>query len=152
MKDIGHIISEHAFFSDLPERYCKLIGGCGKAEVFEPGQFLFKTGNKATQFFLVRHGQVALELHAPGKDVFRFQTIGHGGIVGWSWLFPPFTYMFDARAIEQTRVVTFDGLCLRGKCEEDHELGYRVIKRFANVMSRRLVETRLQLIDVYGRE
>ena len=84
--------------------------------------------------------------------MFRFVTVGHGGILGWSWLFPPFTYMFDARAMEKTRVVMFDGLCLRGKCEEDHELGYRVVKRFANVMSRRLVETRLQLIDVYGRE
>ena len=43
-----------------------------------------------------------------------------------------------------------DGACLRGKCEEDHDLGYELLMRFAQVIVERLQATRLQLLDVYG--
>ena len=38
----------------------------------------------------------------------------------------------------------------RGKCEEDHELGYQLMRRFAGGLLDRLQATRLQLLDVYG--
>ncbi len=77
-------------------------------------------------------------------------TLGEGAVVGWSWLFPPHRWSFDARALEQVRAVAFDGGCLRGKCDADHELGYELMRRFAAVMLERLQATRLQLLDVYG--
>jgi len=43
-----------------------------------------------------------------------------------------------------------DGKCLRTKCEENHDLGYEVLKRFAQIMEQRLEATRLQLLDVYA--
>jgi CRP/FNR family transcriptional regulator, cyclic AMP receptor protein len=46
--------------------------------------------------------------------------------------------------------LSFDGKCLRAKCEEDHDLGYEILKRFANVVTERLEATRLQLLDLYG--
>ncbi len=77
-------------------------------------------------------------------------TLGEGAVVGWSWLFPPYRWSFDARALELTRTVAFDGACLRGKCEADTTLGYELMQRFAAVMLDRLQATRLQLLDVYG--
>jgi CRP-like cAMP-binding protein len=73
-----------------------------------------------------------------------------GEVLGWSWLIPPYHWKFDARAIEQTRALALDGKCLRTKCEEDHDLGYELLKRFAQIMEERLQATRLQLLDVYG--
>ena len=49
------------------------------------------------------------------------------------------------------RAIVFDGACLRGKCEDDKELGYELMRRFAAVMLDRLQATRLQLLDVYGK-
>jgi hypothetical protein len=43
-----------------------------------------------------------------------------------------------------------DGECLRRKCEHDHDLGYELLKRFAEVITQRLQATRLQLLDVYS--
>jgi CRP/FNR family cyclic AMP-dependent transcriptional regulator len=63
---------------------------------------------------------------------------------------PPYRWHFDARAVELTRAIALDGECLRGKCEEDHDLGYEIMKRFALVIAERLEATRLQLLDVYG--
>ncbi len=78
------------------------------------------------------------------------QTVAEGDVLGWSWLFPPYRWVFDAQALELTRALVFDGTCLRGKCEDDHNLGYELMKRFAHVVVQRLQATRLQLLDVYG--
>ena len=78
------------------------------------------------------------------------ETLGPGEVVGWSWLFEPYRWQFDGRAVAPTRVVAFDGACLRGKCEADHELGYELMRRFVASVIERLQATRLQLLDVYG--
>jgi CRP-like cAMP-binding protein len=77
-------------------------------------------------------------------------TIGEGEILGWSWLLPPYHWKFHARATEAVRAIALDGKCLRTKCEQNHDLGYELLKRFSQIMSRRLDATRLQLLDVYG--
>ena len=46
--------------------------------------------------------------------------------------------------------IAFDGACLRGKCEADHDLGYELMQRIAQVIIERLQATRLRLLDVYG--
>ena len=51
--------------------------------------------------------------------------------------------------MEQTRVIALDGDCLRKKCDEDHELGYNIMKRFVNLMEDELMALRLQLLDIY---
>ena len=71
-------------------------------------------------------------------------------MLGWSWIIPPYHWHYDARAIEPTSAIALDAKCLRIKCEEDHDLGYELLKRFTNVITQRLEATRLQLLDVYG--
>ena len=78
------------------------------------------------------------------------ETIEAGEVVGWSWLFPPYRWHFDARALTPIRATAFDGACLRGKCDDDPALGYDLMSRFAQVMIERLQWTRLRLLDVYG--
>ena len=78
------------------------------------------------------------------------ETLHPGEVVGWSWLFAPYRWQFDGRVTEPSDLVTFDGACLRGKCDADHELGYQLMSRFAANVIARLQATRLQLLDVYG--
>ena len=77
------------------------------------------------------------------------QTIREGEILGWSWLIPPYRWRFDAKAADLTRAIALDGKCLRTKSEEDHDLGYELMKRFAGIIVERLESARLQLLDVY---
>jgi CRP-like cAMP-binding protein len=151
MKALDAVVAEHPFFAGLAAPDAALVAGCAKLAAFKAGEYLFKAGNAAEHFFLLRHGSVALELQAPGREPYRFQTLGPGHIVGWSWLFEPFRWQFDALVLEDASVLQFDGRCLRGKCEADPRLGYDIMKRFARVMTQRFADTRLQLIDVYGK-
>ena len=60
-------------------------------------------------------------------------------------------WSFDARAVTLVRAIGFDAACLRGKCEEDHDLGYALMMQFAPRLWDRLRSTRLQLADIYGK-
>jgi CRP-like cAMP-binding protein len=150
MHTLDELIAEAPVFAGLPPDDLALIAGCARNVVFEEDGQLFREGEQADTFYLVRHGRVALELHAPDRGGLVIETIEPGEVVGWSWLFEPYRWHFDARATTQLRAVAFDGACLRGKCEEDKELGYELMKRFGHVMIDRLQHARVRLLDVYG--
>ncbi len=145
------IIREHRFFAGLDEDTIQLLAGCARNVVFKPGQYLFRIGESANEFYLIRQGRVALDVVTPGHSAITFQTVGEGEIVGVSWLLPPYKWMHDARAVDQVRAIGMDAACLRGKCDADHDLGYEMMRRFLPVLVSRLQATRLQLLDVYGK-
>ena len=148
---LEQLIADLPVFSGLAPTQLALIAGCGRNTHSAAGTLLVREGEPADTFFLIRHGMVALEVQAPGRAPLRIGTLHEGEILGWSWLFAPYRWQLDGRAIEPCRLVAFDGACLRGKCEEDHELGYQLMTRFAGILIARLQATRLQLLDVYGR-
>jgi len=143
------ILAEHPFLKGLESQYIKLLVGCASNVRFNAGQYVFREGEEANQFYMIRQGKVALEIHAAERGPITVQTIGEGDVLGWSWLIPPYRWRFDARAMELTRAIALDGKCLRDKSEEDHSLGYELLKRFSNIIVERLEATRLQLLDVY---
>jgi CRP-like cAMP-binding protein len=149
-KNIEALLAEHPFFRDMAAPYRALIAGCGGNVRFDAGKLLAKTGEPASQFFVLRHGRVSIELHSPERGPLILQTVEAGEIVGWSWLFPPYRWTFDLRALETVVAIGFDGACLRGKCDGDPAMGYEFMKRFAAVFMRRLEAARLQLLDLYG--
>jgi CRP-like cAMP-binding protein len=147
---IRDLIAEVPTFAGLDAGKLELISGCGQTAGFDAGRYLFRADEPADNFFVIRRGLVALEVFAPSRGQVIVSTHGPGEVVGWSWLFPPFRWQFDGRASEDVRGISFDGACLRGKCDADHELGYELMQRFALKMLERLQATRLQLLDVYG--
>jgi CRP-like cAMP-binding protein len=149
-KDIEALLGEHGFFKTMSPAFRSLIAGCGKNVHFKSGELLAKTADSANQFFAIRDGRAAIELHSPERGPLILQTVEAGDIVGWSWLFPPYRWKFDVRAVEDVRAISFDGECLRGKCERDPAMGYDFMKRFAQVFMERLESARLQLLDLYG--
>jgi CRP-like cAMP-binding protein len=92
---------------------------------------------------------VALEIDSPTGPLI-VETLEAGDIVGWSWIFPPYRWVYDVHIVERARLVVIDAGCLRKKCDADPEFGYRVMKRFAQVVAQRLAATRLRLLDLYG--
>jgi CRP/FNR family transcriptional regulator, cyclic AMP receptor protein len=150
MRTLEGILAEHPFFSGWEPRYLQLAVGCASNVRFNAGEFVFQEGQEANTFYLIREGRVALEVVFPGRGAVTIQTLEGGEMLGWSWLIPPYSWRFDARAVETTRAIALDGKCLRGKCEEDHELGYELVKQVASSLGQRLDATRMRLLDIYG--
>jgi CRP-like cAMP-binding protein len=150
MNTLAEILAGAPFFADLPADAIELIAGCGSNVQFEPGELIFREGDQADAFYLLRHGSVAIESYSPSGGPLVIETLEAGDVLGWSWLFAPYRWHFDAHALTAVRATSFDGACLRGKCDADPQLGYVLVSRFAQTLIERLQWTRLRLLDVYG--
>ena len=119
---------------------------CAMETKFEAGQVLFREGEIANRFYLILEGKVALEAEAGESGPVEVQKIGAGEVLGWSWLFPPYSWHFAARALEPTKAIFFYGTWLREQCEQDKNLGYEVMNRVVGVVIERLQATRRELV------
>lgn len=149
METLARLLKEHRFLSGLEQRHLDFLTGCASNVRYAAGEFLFKEGQESDASYLVRTGRVALEISVPGRRAVQLQTVEAGEVLGWSWLYPPYRWQFDTRAVEPVRALRLDGNCLRAKCDADHDLGYELVRRFLYQVHTRLERTRLQLLDVY---
>lgn len=141
-------LAAHPFAADMDPEALRTIVGCCSNAVYRPGDYLFREGEAADAFFLIRHGQVALEIHVPQGPPIVVETLDEGEIFGWSWLIPPYRWSNDARANDQVRVLKLDAACLRRKIEADRTLGYEIYKRFLPIMAQRLASSRMRIVEL----
>ena len=142
-------ISQHPFLTGMSAHQLGILSDCAMQSRFEAGQLIFREGDPADRFYLINKGKVALESQT-NRGRILVQTIGAGDVLGWSWLFPPYFWHFDARALEPTDAIFIYGTTLREECESDHELGYELTRRMAEVILQRLQATRRQLLQLKG--
>ena len=150
MSKIKGSMAEHPFFKDFKASHLKRLAECASHENFNKGSYLFREGESADWLYLIREGKVVVETQMPGRDPLAIMTIGKGGVVGWSWLFPPYRWHFGARAAEDASAIALDAKCVLAKCREDYEMGYELMWRCAYVMGERLQATRLQLLNAFS--
>lgn len=144
------LVSTHPFLQGLTFRQLSILSAHAMRSHFAAGQVIFREGDPANRFYLILTGQVALESCTRERGRILIQTLGPGDVLGWSWMFPPFTWHFDARALEPTEAVFFYGTRLREQCEEDRDLGYELIRRAAQVLIERLQATRKKLLQAHA--
>ena len=60
MKGNRDLLQEHPFFGDLPDRDLDLLAGCGVNMRFSAGETIFREGEPADHFYVLRQGRVAL--------------------------------------------------------------------------------------------
>jgi CRP-like cAMP-binding protein len=147
MESLEQTLAQHPFLAGLDRRYLRELASLASGKSFKALEMIFHEGNSANTFYLICKGKVALETALLGCDAIPIQTLGPGEVLGWSWLLPPYEYHYSARAVEPTRTVALDGRALRGRCEENHDLGYEIMKRFAVVIVQRLAATRARFLS-----
>lgn len=147
--DIAELVARHPLLAGLPGDAVEHVAGCARNVAFRTGELLLAEGGEADTFYLLRRGRVAIEVQAPGAGAVVIETLGAGHVVGWSWLFPPYRWHFDVRALEPVGAIAVDGLCLRTKAEADPSFGFELVRRLSSVLLDRLQATRIRLLDLY---
>jgi CRP-like cAMP-binding protein len=145
---IAALIERHALFKGMAPHHLKLLADVAMMKEFDAGEVIFREGDPANRFYLILEGEVALESSQEDRAPILIQTIGADDVLGWSWLFPPFYWRFDARATQPTKAIFFYGTWLRESCDRSPEFGYEMMKRMAAVMIQRLQATRRQLAEL----
>lgn len=141
-------IAATPFFAGLSDRHIAVLAACARRTRFKEGQVIFRQGETANRFYLIEDGMVELEAatKSGGRRIVA-GGIGSGGVLGWSWLFPPFEWQFTARTLTETSAIFFYATMLREHCEADPSLGFELFKRMAPVMVNRLQSARMRLLD-----
>jgi CRP-like cAMP-binding protein len=141
------LIAQQPFFKGLNSQQLQLLAASALEMKFETGATIFTEGSPANRFYLILTGRVVLSSEKEDRNVIPIQTLGPGDALGWSWLFPPYSMHFTARALEPTTTIFFYGTRLREQCEQDHELGYQLMKRIAEVATQSLRDTQRRLMQ-----
>jgi CRP-like cAMP-binding protein len=144
---VERIIATHPFLQGMSPRQLRFLRDFAMPARFVRDELIFREGDPANRFYLLQSGVVALESCGSAEGRVRIEVLNGGDVLGWSWLFPPYYWHFDARALEATDALFIYATPLREECEEDHELGYELMKRMAAVMVKRLQATRRQLLS-----
>lgn len=147
MKRLAARIAAQPFFEGISAEHLKILSDCAMATKFAREQIIFKEKDLANRFYIIDKGRVALESRTTEGRLALVETIGAGDALGWSWLFPPYYWHFNARALEDTTAIFFYGTRLRALCDEDHDFGYELVKRMAEVAIRRLESTRKHALE-----
>ena len=144
-------VALHPFLAGMNPRHLALLTDCAMVSHLKSGQVILREGEIANRFYLIETGKVVLESGETFGDPVVIETIGAGDLLGWSWMFSPYTWHFTARAIEPTEAIFFYGTILREHCERDPSLGYQLFKRMAPVMLRRLQAARKKMLAIQAR-
>jgi len=144
LKRTREIINEHPFVAGLSPRALDRLSAYAHRALLRPGHRLFVEGGRADRFWLLGDGEVELSLTTADGSV-SIDRLGDGDVLGWSWLFPPYRWHFDAVAVRPTQVVEFNGTGVRRLCDDDPEIGYQLFHRFLDVVVRRMQATRMRL-------
>jgi CRP/FNR family transcriptional regulator, cyclic AMP receptor protein len=117
------------------------------SEVMFPARHrIFADGGYADQFWLIQSGYVALDVLVPGAGRVVIDRVGIGGLVGWSWLIPPYRWVFGAMCVTEVRAFQFNAETVRHLCAADPALGDELTRRVFQVAAGRLRGIRTSLI------
>jgi len=143
-------LASHRFAAGLTLSQLDRLAAIASSIELAAGTRLFDEGGQATSLWLIRTGQIALDLHVPGRDRLIVETLGPGDELGLSWLLPPARWQFGA--VAQVRVSAFElsSAAVTTLCESDHELGYQLSRRFLSTAIGRLQAARIRILDLYA--
>jgi len=147
MKALASNIIHHPFFRSMSAEHLGLVSQRAEETTFKAGEVIFREGEPANRFYLIEEGAVALESAGGHRGHVQIQTVGSGDVLGWSWLFTPFTWHFQARALQPTRAIALDGAPLLVLCNRDPHFGFELMKRVSQVVIQRLQAARRRQLE-----
>ena len=143
-------LSAHEFFSEFSDDVLKYLCECSSTVVIKKGQFLFRQGENADKFYVVRNGRISIQMPAIMGPSLEIQTLDKDQVLGWSWLIAPYKWNFQTRAEEDSELLQFDGTAIMARCEQEPKFGYELLKKFAGLMSERLNAAREKMMDEWN--
>ncbi len=145
------VVESHPFVAGLEPRHIETLSLMTREMCFDSGRVIFPEGDHGREFYLLVKGMVALEVTTHGRAL-RVQTLYAGDEFGFSALLPGSGKVLQARTLERTDVLVFDGVELLDAFNADTAFGLAFTLRLLGVVSQRLTATRVQLVDLYAPE
>ena len=150
-QELMNALQSIPWFQELKQDHFERIAEIAHIVHFDQGEALFKEGDQEDYLYIVLEGRVAIEIYGPVRGRIRIYTAEPLDVVGWSSVTPVVRQRTaGASAVLDSRLIALDAKAIRQLSEADHDLGYIIMRRMANVVAGRLMVTRLQLLDLFA--
>lgn len=141
-------LAAHPFCADLEVAHLRAMADATSERELPAGSYLLRRGQAADALALLLDGDISLEVTEPGDEPIVLETLHGGDPVGWSWLFPPYRWLFDARCLTPVRLLQLDAAHLRGLIDADPVFGLALTRRIGQLVVQRLQFTRAHLVGM----
>ena len=133
------------FLRGMSARHLNALAETASEVMFPARHRIFADGGYADKFWLIQSGHVALDVLVPGEGPAVIGRVGIGGLVGWSWLLPPYQWAFGAVCVTEVRAFQFNAQAVRDVCAADPALRDELTRRLFQVVAGRLQDTSTRL-------
>ena len=147
MHEYTSILAAQPFLAGMAPAHLELLAADTLPAEFQAGERILSEGGPANRFYLLLEGRVELESAVLDGEPVPIQTLGPGDLLGWSWLYSPYCWHFDARAATPVKAILFYGKHVRELCEENHDLGFELMKRVSGILIKRLLAANGELVN-----
>lgn len=137
-------------FAGLDEETLKAIAIPSEMVEASRDEWLFHEGDPADSLYIVLEGSIDLKMALNGDPHYGdLERLNFGEVVGWSGLVEPFIYTLGAVAVDDgTRLARLDAGQLRALMERDPAVGYRLMRRMAGIIRRRLAAMHTRFVSL----
>jgi len=150
MKDLIEQVHGTMLAAYMGDKYLDEFVSRGTILFCEPDELLFKEGDRNESTYIVVKGQVELFMTVPGRGESRILSLGRGDLVAWSSITGDAIMTCTAICLQPTTLLRWKSLEIHDQMQFDKEFGFRFMKLTAAVLAKRLVATRLQLLDLFS--
>ena len=147
---IRKILTDCEFFSVLDNEYLDLLSGKAKERRIDAGKIVFRQGEHAGTFYLLLSGRITVEIpsvYGPSINIGKAARIT---MVRKSGVISPYQWEFQAKTLEDSVLLEFDGKSILEDCENNPKFGYKLLSSFSVLMSQRLHASRQRMMDEWN--
>ncbi len=135
--------------SIFSEKQLAEIAGITDKKSYKPKDHIYEHGDRAKHMFIVLKGLVSLRQLMPGDEVgIVFEMRERGEFFGAACVMKPQEYTLTAVCMEDTEVLAIDADKLFDLCDADPELGYKFMKKIAQLYFERYKACKRHLYEM----
>ena len=138
-------------FADLSSEGLSQLAKIAEPRKLPAGYSIFRAGDPATAFYLIKDGSVRVSVHTPEGDPVEVATLGTGSHFGEMALVDGMKRSATAETLEPTAVLCFDYEKMHGLLAKSPATASNVYRAFARFLSNRLRQTTTDMSFARGK-
>jgi CRP-like cAMP-binding protein len=135
------------FFDFYSDKQLKIFLSISSIKEFKVKDILFEQYDELTDIYVMLEGCLSLGISLPQDKRIHLGTLEEGELFSWSAVFKPYISTAWVIATCPTKVLAVDAKKLNLEFEKNCEFAFKTMSKIAQTISRRLSDTRFQLMN-----
>jgi CRP-like cAMP-binding protein len=135
------------FFDTYNDNQLKVFISISSIKEFKVKDILFEQYDELSDVYILLSGCLSLGISLPKEKRIHLGTLEEGQLFSWSAVFSPYISTAWVMATCPTKVLAVDAKLLNLEFEKDCGFGLKTMTKIAHTISRRLSDTRFQLMN-----